>query len=466
MAPPQVIPEITTTTPTFDKEAVRRLTKKGVVTLIFDEKVYDVTKFMKFHPGGDHLIKTSAGTDVTEVMIAMHHKSILETKLPHYYIGDFRENPLELIDPIKEKEVKRKKELSKAYRELEETLIADGIYEPNHRFYILESLKCILLFTTSIALALYGPRHILNFVVSGLLLTLMWQQGAFLVHDLAHRYATFDAKFDYVVAVLFSNFCSGTSVGWWKHNHNIHHIITNDPEHDPDLQHMPFFAYSTKYFNSLYSYYYGREMTFDEAAKFMISIQHYTFYIILMFARFNLYFQGINHLLTRPSPMPRLELALTGSFFIWYPALLSTFPDWTTRIVFVLITHCPQAILHLQLLLSHSFMPIESVGDDDFFIYRQLRTSIDIECPEYMDWFHGGLHFQALHHLFPRVPRPHFRKLLVHIKKFCYDNELEHHSITFTGGNFEMVRLLKDVADQVKLFAKVAKEASQHGHIH
>ena len=28
-------------------------------------------------------------------------------------------------------------------------------------------------------------------------------------------------------------------IAWWKHSHNVHHIITNHPEHDPDIQHLP-----------------------------------------------------------------------------------------------------------------------------------------------------------------------------------------------------------------------------------
>ncbi|KAJ9065389.1 hypothetical protein DSO57_1020113 [Entomophthora muscae] len=445
----------------FDSEAVQRLTKEGETILIFDRKVYNVTKFLKYHPGGDHLIKAVAGTDVTEIMRAMHHNSILVTKLPRYCIGEFYED-IGLMEPIKRARIEKKVRLSEAYHNLEKTLIADGIYEPNHRFYIRELIKCMCLFITSLYLAFFGPRHLLNFCTSALLMSLYWHQSALFFHDLAHRYVTFDAKFDYIVAVILSNLFSGTCVGWWKHNHNIHHIVTNDPECDPDIQHMPFLAYSTKFFSSLYSKYYGHEMTFDLPSRFLVSIQHYLFYVIMMFARFNLYALGIRHLLSRPCPMKRLEVACVSSFFIWFSLMLSTFPDWKCRIAFVVFTHFPQAILHLQLVMSHSFMPIESVEEDDLFVLRQLRTSIDIDCPEWLDWFHGGLNFQVLHHLFPRVPRPHFRRLLVHVKRFCEEQGLERHSVDFTNGNYRLIGCLKDVADQVSLLINVAKNAKAH----
>lgn len=63
-------------------------------------------------------------------------------------------------------------------------------------------------------------------------------------------------------------------MGWWKHSHNVHHIITNDPEHDPDIQHLPFFAVSTKLTQNLYSTFHKRVMHFDKFAEFFVSRQH------------------------------------------------------------------------------------------------------------------------------------------------------------------------------------------------
>ena len=31
----------------------------------------------------------------------------------------------------------------------------------------------------------------------------------------------------------------GISLGWWKKSHNVHHIICNSIEHDPDIRHLP-----------------------------------------------------------------------------------------------------------------------------------------------------------------------------------------------------------------------------------
>ncbi len=50
-------------------------------------------------------------------------------------------------------------------------------------------------------------------------------------------------------------------------------VVTNHPEHDPDIQHIPFFAISPKFFGSLWSTYYKRVMEFDGFSRMMIGLQ-------------------------------------------------------------------------------------------------------------------------------------------------------------------------------------------------
>lgn len=72
------------------------------------------------------------------------------------------------------------------------------------------------------------------------------------------------------------NFIGGLSLGWWTDNHNTHHLVTNHPEHDPDIQHIPFFAITTAYFSNLFSTYYNHVKVFDGFSRFMVKHQHRT----------------------------------------------------------------------------------------------------------------------------------------------------------------------------------------------
>ncbi|KAK5239968.1 hypothetical protein LTR16_011288, partial [Cryomyces antarcticus] len=126
------------------------------------------------------------------------------------------------------------------------------------------------------------------YATSGLFLGLFWHQLVFTAHDAGHMGITHDFTTDTIIGIIIADFLGGLSLGWWKRSHNVHHIVTNSAEHDPDIQHMPFFAISHRFFDSLRSTYHDKIMTFDPFAKFMIRYQHYLYYPILTFGRFNL----------------------------------------------------------------------------------------------------------------------------------------------------------------------------------
>ena len=88
---------------------------------------------------------------------------------------------------------------------------------------------------------------------------------------------------------MLGNLFGGISIAWWKRSHNVHHIVCNSIEHDPDIQHLPFMAVDKAMFNKFTSKYHFKDFVFEPFARFMVSYQHYMFYTIMGLARFNLY---------------------------------------------------------------------------------------------------------------------------------------------------------------------------------
>ena len=147
-------------------------------------------------------------------------------------------------------------------------------------------------------------------------------------------------------------------------------------------------------------------------------------------ARFNLYLLSVHHLINAPKSRSRItswvrptEVAFIACYWFWFGYCLvwRTLPTWPIRIAFVLISHIITMPLHVQITLSHWGMPTADLGDAESFPQRQLRTTLDVDCPAWLDWIHGGLQFQAVHHLFPQVPRHNLRRLQVLVKEFCED---------------------------------------------
>jgi delta8-fatty-acid desaturase len=199
-------------------------------------------------------------------------------------------------------------------------------------------------------------------------------------------------KFDTIYGMFLANCIGGLSIGWWKLSHYVHHIITNDPEHDPDIQHLPFFAVSKRFVSNVYSTFHERTLEFDSAAKTLVPHQHRLYYVILAFGRFNLYVQSWVHVFTRKQVFYRpLEILFMCIYWTWFPALLSQLPTWGHVFFFVLVSHVVTMILHVQITLSHFGMSTEYPDYEESWAEKQLRTSMDVDCPRWMDWFHGGL---------------------------------------------------------------------------
>jgi sphingolipid 8-(E)-desaturase len=82
---------------------------------------------------------------------------------------------------------------------------------------------------------------------------------------------------------------------------------------------------------------------------------------------------------------------------------------------------------------------------------------MDVDCSPVVDFLHGGLNFQVVHHLFPRLPRHNLRKALPFVRRYCETRGIEYESLEFVKGNRKVLAVLEDVARQVGVLAEVAK---------
>ena len=88
---------------------------------------------------------------------------------------------------------------------------------------------------------------------------------------------------------------------------------------------------------------------------------------------------------------------------------------------------------------------------------------MDVDCPPWLDFIHGGLQFQAVHHLFPRVPRHNLRRLQVLVRQFCQETAIKHTSLDFTDGNKKVLGKLGEVAAQLEMMIKCHNHMAETG---
>src|SRR5436190_12023584 len=127
------------------------------------------------------------------------------------------------------------------YRELDNRLEREGYYQCYYSRYLPEIARYTILGILS-----YVALRYKWYCTSAVFLGLMWHQLVFTAHDAGHMGITHHFIIDTLIGIFIADFIGGLSLGWWKKNHNVHHIVTNHPEHDPDIQHMPFFAVSSR----------------------------------------------------------------------------------------------------------------------------------------------------------------------------------------------------------------------------
>ncbi|KAK3044790.1 Delta 8 Fatty Acid Desaturase, partial [Coniosporium uncinatum] len=130
---------------------------------------------------------------------------------------------------------------------------------------------------------------------------------------------------------------------------------------------------------------------------------------------------------------------IIGQIFFWYwfgyLVLYKSIPTAWDRFVFVMISHMVTMPLHVQITLSHFAMSTADLGVNESFAQKMLRTTMDVDCPQWLDFFHGGLQFQAVHHLFPRMPRHNLRRAQKLVQQFCEDTEIPYALYGFVDGN-------------------------------
>lgn len=418
----------------------------------------------------------SSGCDKTSKVPSL--KEAVESTQPKTY-NEARDK---FVEEIESEELKRDLErypsldhetqdsVISEFRALHQKMKDLNMFQCNYWGYFREFCRISLL--TSISFYLLSKKW---YFWSSVFLGLAWHQLTFIAHDCGHQELTHNYQVDNIVGILVANFLGGLSLGWWKNNHNIHHVVTNDPVHDPDIQHLPFFSVSTKLFTDVYSSYYQKIIAYDAFAKFLIRFQNYTYYPILCFGRFNLYRLSWDYLLRGKGPKKGesawfryFEIVALLAWFYWYAIILvGRYVDggWN-KFMYVMISHFCTMPVHAQITLSHFAMSTADIGMAECFPQRQLRTTMDVDCPWYFDYVHGGLQFQAIHHLFPRMPRHNYRQAQPYIIEYCKKTGLEYVIYGFTKGSGVVISRLEEIANQAKILAHVTSHLQEEAFEH
>ena len=282
---------------TKEELSAHRTAESGV-WLAIDGRVYDVTRFVKRHPGGERLMLFFAGQDASDAFHSFHilpERSyvLMDTMYVGQYAGDgvLTSNGVALdADGAKSAAAaviaraaaiaeanaaattatttttttttamttttSRKTSLGDSssaksggklsllddFRLLRETLHAEGLFEANVWFFMAWFAHVVLLEVAAGVVAHRWAPGVMRFVVCAALLAVSQIQAGWLQHDFGHL-AVFKSiranDFWHKVTIMA---LKGASATWWKTRHNRHHAKTNVLGADPDIDNDPLFV--------------------------------------------------------------------------------------------------------------------------------------------------------------------------------------------------------------------------------
>jgi delta8-fatty-acid desaturase len=436
---------------TFTIEEVRKHDQRGDCWIVIEDRVYDATKFALEHPGGALVIWDVAGRDATDHFLAFHPRGT-EYKLRPLLKGS-------LVDYSVS-------EVVREFRELRQRMQDLGLFEIHRGFFVRKFVAFMLLLLGAVLCAhtsgTAGCTHPMAWTLAGgVLLGFFFQQLAGIGHDVGHNSVVHYTFCDRLLGLVVGNLLTGISIGWWKKSHNIHHTVPNSVDYDPDIQHLPILAVTEHFFANVFSKYHDWTLRFGSVEQFIVGYQHFLFVPVMAVARFNLYIQSLLFLAGFNSKTHSVrwrigELISLVGFYIWMTWLHTLLPSIAHVLVFLFVSHAIAGLLHIQITISHFSMDfyngVTFQNDSQSWCQTQLATTMDVDCPEWLDWFHIGLQFQVEHHLFPRLPRHNLRTVQGLIKPFCKKHGLRHHDVPW-------FQAIGETLSQLRRVARLARES-------
>ena len=352
------------------------------------DKLYDLTDFVKVHPGGiDMFNNLKPDTNITPMIYSYHKnpKSILEI-LPKYEVPQTDDIIIQYDTSY----------TYDKYCELKK-LVYDEIHEKKIPLYWSNTEIAYNTFMLSVYLGIWGycfwNANNLSYLWMCLLGVINMGYGALVFHETSHYTGFKSQKLNNIFSYLVMSPIITTED--WKYEHNyLHHSFTNTNYDDDYEQNKIMFRHSNThihYFHHRFQFIYAYVMFilggFSKGP--MSSITNKRWNILLFFII--LYNFGYIH--------TSIMYGLTGLLFLSIAQLS-----------------------HIQ----HECIQINTENKNDF-LYNQVSSSMNYRTDDFITRFICfGLDIQIEHHLFPNIPHSSLRQIQHVVHGYCEKNDIPY----------------------------------------
>ncbi|XP_072277877.1 fatty acid desaturase 2-like [Pyxicephalus adspersus] len=389
--------------PRYTWEEIQKHNTRTDKWLVIDRKIYNISQWLKRHPGGIRVISHFAGEDASEAFQAFHPDlNFVRKFLKPLYVGELAEN-----EPSQDRG--KNIEQVEDFKKLRKTAEDMGLFNASPVFFGLYLLHILVLEAIAWATLNYFGNGWIPTIMTILLLAVSQAQAGWLQHDFGHLSVFKKSIWNHIAHKFVIGHLKGASANWWNHRHFQHHAKPNIFSKDPDVNMVHIFV-----LGDTQPVEYGKKKI-----KFLpYNHQHQYFFLIGPPLLIPVYFtvQIMKTMITRKdwvdlawslSYYTRFFITFVPYYGVFGSILLLTIVRFIESHWFVWVTQ----MNHIPMNIDH-----EKYRD---WLSSQLAATCNIEQSFFNDWFSGHLNFQIEHHLFPTMPRHNYYKIAPYVRSLC-----------------------------------------------
>lgn len=256
-------------------------------------------------------------------------------------------------------------------------------------------------------------------------------------HDANHGGYSNNKYVNYLLGLTYD--FMGVSSYLWRYRHNVlHHTYTNIPGHDVEIDGD---GWVRMYPTQEYRWYYR--------------FQHIYIWFIYCFVPLYWSYCDVNLILSKgkyhnhviPTPKLSEKITLLGFKVIWLGYVIGIplavgYTPWQVFLGVAVTFMTYGLVINIVFMLAHvldsaEFLTNESkqIHIEDEWAIFQLKTTVDFAPKNhFINWYVGGLNYQAIHHLFPKVCHIHYPKIAKIVQEVCQEFGVEYKVYETFGG--------------------------------
>jgi linoleoyl-CoA desaturase len=252
-------------------------------------------------------------------------------------------------------------------------------------------------------------------------------------HDANHLATFSSARWNRLLGWFFSDCCLGFGSYMWQTKHNVaHHTYTNVAGHDPDAEQTPVLKLAPSQPARVW---YRGQVVYAWPLYLLMGFRMQLMAEVVSFSR--------GRVGRSPLPFPggwsRVGVFAGKAIFLGWTLLIPIligFSWWGVLSCYLIVVAALSLVMTTVFQLAHCVgeaayaTPEELAAADErteWMVY-QVQTTVDFSPRNrLLSWWLGGLNFQVVHHLFPKLPHPLYRQLAPIVEDVCQRHGVTYH---------------------------------------